>query len=188
MLCYRILKKSCVHYTITQLIYNIMKKAFEPIADANSKILILGTMPGEKSLLLQEYYGNKGNQFWRLLFNVFNVEPINDYFDKIKFLRDQHIALWDVLQYCEREGSLDSNIKNEVANDFDAFYSQYPDIKKVYFSSKNAAAYYDKYVGRKAHLLYDVLPSPSGANATMSFAQKLEVWKDKLEINFSKIL
>jgi len=159
-----------------------MKKAFEPIVYPDSKILILGTMPGEKSLLLQEYYGNKGNQFWRLLFSVFNLEPKTDYFDKIKFLKDNNIALWDVLQYCEREGSLDSNIKNEVANDFETFHSQYPLITKVFFSSKNAAAYYNKYVGIREGLEYSVLPSPSGANATMSFAQKLEIWKQKLSI------
>jgi len=157
-----------------------MKKAFEPIVSPDSKILILGTMPGEKSLLLQEYYGNKGNQFWRLLFSVYNFEPETNYLDKIKFLKEKNIALWDVLQYCEREGSLDSNIKNEVANDFKSFYSKYPLINKVFFSSKNAAAYYNKYVGCREDIEYNVLPSPSGANATMSFAQKLEVWKEKL--------
>lgn len=157
-----------------------MKKAFDPVVSKKSKILLLGTMPGERSLLLQEYYGNKGNQFWRLLFTVFNKEPEPDYAQKIKFLDDHDIALWDMLQYCEREGSLDSKIKNEVANNFSDFYKKYSGIKKVFFTSKNAAAYYDKYVGRKPHLIYSVLPSPSGANATMTFSQKLEVWKSKI--------
>jgi len=159
-----------------------MKKAFDAIVTSSSKILILGTMPGEKSLLLQEYYGNKGNQFWRLLFAVYNTAPKTDYNDKIQFLYEHNIALWDVLQYCEREGSLDSRIKNEVANNFESFYAEYPGIKKVFFSSKNAAAYYDKYVGRKASIEYNILPSPSGANATMSFMQKLEIWREKLAI------
>ena len=154
-----------------------MKKAFLPIVYPDSKILVLGTMPGEKSLQLQEYYGNRGNQFWRLLFTIFNKDLTHDYNEKINLLHDNKIALWDVLQYCEREGSLDSNIKNEVANDFDDFYKQYPSINKVFFSSKNAAAYYDKYVGRKNHIEYTILPSPSGANATMPFAKKLEIWR-----------
>jgi hypoxanthine-DNA glycosylase len=157
-----------------------MKKAFEPIVDVNSEILVLGTMPGEKSLELQEYYGNRGNQFWRLLFSVFGAEPTNVYDEKVSFLKEHQIALWDVLQYCEREGSLDSKIKNEVANNFDEFYKNFPNIRSVYFSSKNASAYYDKYVGRKEGIQYDILPSPSGANATMSFSQKLEIWKQKL--------
>lgn len=153
-----------------------MKKAFTPIADACCTVLILGTMPGEKSLEVQEYYGNRGNQFWRLLFTIFGKEISHDYNDKLILLAENHIALWDVLQYCEREGSLDSNIKNEVPNDFKKFYAEHPGISKVFFSSKNAAAYYDKYIGKKAHLSYTTLPSPSGANASMSFSQKLEIW------------
>jgi len=157
-----------------------MKKAFEPIADKNSTVLILGTMPGEKSLNLQEYYGNRGNQFWRIMFSILNVALSHDYSQKVMLLQQNNIALWDVLAYCEREGSLDSNIKNEVANDFDAFYKKYPKIKHVFFSSKNAAAYYDRYVGKRPGLTYNVLPSPSGANASMRFEQKLEIWNDLL--------
>lgn len=157
-----------------------MKKAFKPIVDARSTLLILGTMPGEKSLVLQEYYGNRGNQFWKLLFTIFGKELSHNYTDKLLLLKDNHIALWDVLAYCEREGSLDSNIKNETANDFDLFFSSYPNIKKVFFSSKNAAAYYDKYVGRREGFEYKTLPSPSGANASMRFDQKLVLWQESL--------
>lgn len=157
-----------------------MKKAFPPIIDKNSTILILGTMPGEKSLELQQYYGNKGNQFWKILFTIFGREFTHDYTDKKKLLSDHGIALWDVLQFCEREGSLDSSIKNEVPNDFGAFYKKHPQVRHVFFSSKNAAAYYDKYVGRKKDIFYETLPSPSGANASMPFAQKLEIWRSKI--------
>lgn len=154
-----------------------MKKAFPPLVNSNSELLILGTMPGEKSLELQEYYGNKGNSFWKLLFTIFEKPLSKDYNDKKELLLENKIALWDVLAFCERSGSLDSNIKNEVPNDFDQFFEKYPKIKRVFFSSKNASNYYDKYVGRKSNLHYTVLPSPSGANASKSFAQKLEEWK-----------
>ncbi len=137
-------------------------------------------MPGEKSLELQEYYGNRGNQFWRIMFSIFEVELTHDYNEKVNLLQQNGIALWDVLAYCEREGSLDSNIKNEVANDFAAFYKKHPQIKHVCFSSKNAAAYYNRYVGRREGLNYSVLPSPSGANATMGLIQKREIWTDLL--------
>lgn len=154
-----------------------MKKAFAPIVNPDSKILILGTMPGEKSLELQEYYGNRGNSFWKLLFTLFDQEVTHDYTIKKALLKTQHIALWDVLEFCERTGSLDSNIKNEITNDFKSFYEHYPQIEHVFFSSKNAAKYYDKYVGRRSGIQYTTLPSPSGANASKSFLQKLEEWK-----------
>lgn len=157
-----------------------MKKAFEPVIDDNSKILILGTMPGEKSLELQQYYGNRGNHFWKIIFEMFNLPFSTDYIERIRLLKEKGIALWDVLQYCDREGSLDSNIKNELPNNFEVFYTEYPNIKAVLFSSKNAMKYYDRYVGRKPYIKYYVLPSPSGANATKSFIQKLEEWKDKI--------
>lgn len=157
-----------------------MKKAFEPIIFPDSEILILGTMPGEKSLEVQQYYGNRGNQFWKLLFTILE-EPFSlNYNARIALLKKYKIALWDVLQYCEREGSLDSNIKNEQFNDFSTFYKKNSQIKYVFFSSKKASAYYDKYKGREGVLSYDVLPSPSGANATKTFAEKLEIWEEKM--------
>lgn len=157
-----------------------MKKAFSPFVYNDSRILILGTMPGEKSLELGEYYGNKGNQFWRLIFSVFNRPIEQEYSKKINLLKEYNIAIWDVLEYCEREGSLDSNIRNEKANDFDLFYLEYPKIKHVLFSSKNAEKYYIKYIGKRPGLNYDILPSPSGANATKTFEQKLQEWKKKI--------
>lgn len=157
-----------------------MKKAFPPFINDKSKILILGTMPGEKSLELQEYYGNRGNQFWKLLFTMFGRELSHDYQEKKQLLLEHNIAVWDVLEHCERHGSLDSNIKNEKPNDFISFYKRYPNIKHVFFSSKNAATYYDKYVGKRGDIQYETLPSPSGANAAMPFSQKLEIWREKI--------
>jgi hypoxanthine-DNA glycosylase len=157
-----------------------MKKAFSPVVNNDSKIIILGTMPGEKSLELQQYYGNRGNHFWKILFEILGEDFSREYIDRIGLVHKYKIALWDVLQFCEREGSLDSNIKNEIPNDFEAFYKKYPQIRYVFFSSKNAAAYYDKYVGRKDGIIYEVLPSPSGANASMRYNEKVLAWKDKI--------
>ena len=157
-----------------------MKKAFPPVIYPDSKLLILGTMPGEKSLQLQQYYGNRGNQFWKLLFTMFGVPFTESYEARILLLQQKGIAVWDVLKHCERQGSLDSAIKNEEPNDFAAFYKKHPQISHIFFSSKNAERYYDKYVGKKPGLHYDVLPSPSGANASKSFAEKLAVWEQKI--------
>ena len=90
--------------------------------------------------------------------------------------------MWDVLAYCEREGSLDSKIKNETPNDFKLFYSKNPNIKHVVFSSKAAEMYYRKYEFHNPAVIYHILPSPSGANANKTFLQKLEMWQKLADI------
>ena len=81
-----------------------------------------------------------------------------NYNKRLSLLKEHNIALWDVLEFCEREGSLDSNIKNEKPNNFNILYAKYPDIKNVFFSSKNAEAYYKKYVGKKDSIVYAYQP------------------------------
>jgi hypoxanthine-DNA glycosylase len=154
-----------------------IKTAFKPIVDENSKVLILGTMPGESSIRLQQYYGHAGNQFWKIMFGVFNESLRNDYNNKKQLLLTNKIALWDVLSHCEGKGSLDANIKNEVPNDFATFYSSYPNIKHVFLTSKKAEEFYDKYIGKKPGRSYYLLPSPSRANTWKTFEQKTEEWK-----------
>jgi len=75
-----------------------MKTVFEPIADVSSQILILGTMPGVRSLQLQQYYGHAGNHFWKIMFSILERPFSTDYSERIKLLSDHKIALWDVLQ------------------------------------------------------------------------------------------
>jgi TDG/mug DNA glycosylase family protein len=154
-----------------------MKEAMPPIVDDQTAILILGSMPGEKSLSHQQYYANRGNHFWKLMFSVFGMEFTFDYSARLQLLKEQRIGLWDVLAYCEREGSLDSNIKNEAANDFGLFIAKHPTIRHIVFSSKAAEKYYFKYSKSFDGITYHVLPSPSGANAGKTFAEKLEVWQ-----------
>jgi len=155
----------------------MVKTAFPPITDANSKILLLGTMPGEQSLKHQEYYAHKGNQFWKIIFTLFNQPFTYDYEVRKQLLLKQNIALWDVLQYCERLGSADTNIKNEVPNDFEGFYAQHPSVKYVFFTSGKAQEFYDTYVGKKQDINYTNLPSPSSANTWKTFDEKVTEWK-----------
>ena len=137
-------------------------------------------MPSETSILKHEYYGHPKNQFWKILFSLFEIPFSNDYEVK-KFLLTQHqIALWDVLLHCEGTGSLDSQIKNEVANDFLSFYKKYPNIKSVYFTSLAAGKFYKKYVGYSPERTYFRLPSPSPAHAAQSFAEKIKAWQQLL--------
>lgn len=157
-----------------------VKTAFPPVVDENCHILLLGTMPGDRSLRLQQYYGHSGNHFWKLVYRLFNQVPDPDYTARKQFLLNHRIALWDVLASCTCEGSLDSNIKNEVVNDFSIFYSKYPAIKHVFFDSKKAEQLYLRHVGKSEDKVYHLLPSPSGANASKTFEQKLHQWKEIL--------
>lgn len=156
---------------------NMRKIAFGPIANERSRILILGTMPSEESLRKQERYGHKSNQFWKIIFTLFEKSLPENYEEKINLLVENHIAIWDVLHSCEGSGSLDSNIKNEKANDFKKFFKEYPQIRHIFFTSKKAEEFYRKYVGFDENKIYITLPSPSSANARMTLAEKIEKWK-----------
>lgn len=157
-----------------------LKIAFPPIVDQNCKVLLLGTMPGERSLQLQQYYGHAGNHFWRLIFSLFEMPLAQEYPDRVSLLLKNNIALWDVLSSCTGKGSLDSQIRNASLNDFPAFYERYPAVKTVFFDSRKAEEFYRKSVGFSEDKTYFLLPSPSRANAGKTFEQKLEAWKKVL--------
>ncbi|MBI3239943.1 MAG: DNA-deoxyinosine glycosylase [Flavobacteriia bacterium] len=159
-----------------------MKTAFAPIIDSESKILILGTMPGIRSLELQQYYGHTGNHFWKILFSLFDEPFTKDYEKRIDLLHRKHIALWDVLSHCEGEGSADTAIRNEVANDFKTFYTTHPHIQHVFWSCRHAEKFYKKHVGMDPSKNYTLLPSPSGAYASMPLEKKIEKWSVMLEL------
>lgn len=162
-----------------------MIKSFEPIIDHNAKLLILGSMPGAESLRQQRYYAYKRNQFWKIIYEVFEKELTESYPERKNFLHKHCIGLWDVLKSCDREGSLDSNIKNEQVNDFHSFFSRYPNIRSVVFNGSKAESSFKRHVGFEliSNLQYFKLPSTSPAN-TMAYKHKVEKWqiiKDLIE-------
>lgn len=158
------------------------KIAFDPIVDESSRVLLLGTMPSEESLRKQEYYGHRNNQFWKILFSLYNEPLTSDYRERVALLHRNGIALWDVLQSCEGEGSADSGIRNEEANDFSDLFKKYPRIKYIFFTSKKAESFYKKYVGFDQRFQFSVLPSPSPAYASVSFERKLHCWRNILSV------
>jgi hypoxanthine-DNA glycosylase len=83
--------------------------SFPPIVSEKSKVLILGTMPGDRSLKLNQYYGHNGNNFWKIIFTICEEPFSPDYEKRKNVLLNNNLALWDVLQACEREGSSDSS-------------------------------------------------------------------------------
>lgn len=151
--------------------------SFLPIVDERSRILILGSMPGVESLRLQQYYANPRNQFWKLIYEIFAFEPSVTYEERISFLKSKQIGLWDVIKNCYREGSLDSAIRGESANDFRTLFEAYPDIKIVLFNGGKAYETYKKWIGFEAipNLKFGKLTSSSPAN-TKKYEEKLKEW------------
>lgn len=154
-------------------------KSFAPVADEHSKILILGSMPGKKSLEMQQYYAYPQNRFWKLVAYLLKSAAPVDYAEKIALLKRSNIALWDVLAYCEREGSLDSDIKNEVPNDIAGLLQVYPQIKAVFCNGGKAGTAFKKYFAQKLpkDLPVYYLHSTSPANARMRLEDLAEEWQ-----------
>lgn len=151
--------------------------SFLPIIDARSRILILGSMPGVESLRLQQYYANPRNQFWKILYELFNTQASQNYAEKVSFIMSKQIAVWDVIGTCYREGSLDSKIREEKVNDFSALFKTYPAIKTVLFNGGKAHETYNKWIGFDAipNLTFHKLTSSSPAN-TKKYEEKLREW------------
>lgn len=154
--------------------------SFPPIVNQQSKTLILGTMPGATSLEKYEYYGYTHNQFWKIMYTLFHELPVSENFeDKVTLLHNNNIALWDVLQGCERQGSLDSKIKNHVENDIPALLKKYPNISKIIFNGKESHRYFNRAFGVIEGLDYYTMPSTSPAY-TIKFDNKLKLWREAL--------
>lgn len=159
------------------MINNTRISSFPPIINQNSRILILGSVPGIKSLQMQQYYAHPQNKFWKILFQIFNEENLPDYQSKIDFLHKNQIALWDVIDTCERRGSLDSEIRNEEANSIAELLENHPSIQAIFCNGQKSHQNLRKILGKDFPLPIFVLPSTSPANAGIPYHQKLENWK-----------
>lgn len=149
--------------------------SFPPVVSPTSEILILGSVPGVRSLTAQEYYAHPQNHFWKIVFHLFGGEFTLNYAQKIDFLTDNKIALWDVIETCERKGSLDTEIRNEESNDIPALLNEFPNIKAVFCNGQKAHKNLLKMVGKDYDLPIFVLPSTSPLH-TIGFEKKLEAW------------
>ena len=155
-------------------------RSFKPIADADAEILILGSMPGRASLAAREYYAHPRNAFWRIAAELLKFDQDSPYAKRVQALKAARIALWDVLQSCTREGSLDARIENGVANDFRTFFRTHRRIRRVFFNGAKAESTFKRHVLPEidgSALSFRRLPSTSPANASMSPARKLRAWR-----------
>jgi hypoxanthine-DNA glycosylase len=155
--------------------------SFPPIINENSKILILGSIPGIRSLEMQQYYAHPQNKFWKIICEIFNEEFTTNYQQRIEILEKHHIALWDVIDTCERKGSLDSEIRNEEANKIEELLRNFPNIKAIFCNGQKSHKNLQKILGKKFRLPIIVLPSTSPAYAGLSYFDKLKLWYIILE-------
>lgn len=159
--------------------------SFPPVAADDAQVLILGSMPGVKSLEAEEYYAHPRNAFWPVMATLFNAQGFENYQEKTTLLLANRIALWDVLQHCIRPGSLDSAIKDDtiVTNDFENFLNMHQQISHVFFNGGKAETEFLKRVRPvlpqdiQERLSLSRLPSTSPAMASLTLAQKCAAWQ-----------
>ncbi len=157
-----------------------LKTSFDPISNLDTIVLILGTMPGDKSLELGEYYGHSRNRFWKIISKITgNPLPLT-YEDKKKLLIKSKIGVWDVAHKANRKGSLDSAIENEQPNDLEGFISRHKNLKVIGFNGIKSKELFEKYFDKKSDLKYISLPSTSPANTGIDFDNICKLWRQIL--------
>nr|WP_315238587.1 DNA-deoxyinosine glycosylase [uncultured Albidiferax sp.] len=154
-----------------------------PLVSADTRLLVLGSFPGAASLAAQQYYGHPQNQFWRILQAIYvsNAYSISDrsYENRSNWMLAHGVGLWDVYASCERQGSLDSQIRHAEVNDFAALRQRCPQLRAV---AHNGAESF-RHTGKLEDLGLPTvrLPSTSPAYASWSFERKLAAWRDVFE-------
>ena len=153
------------------------KRCFDPVIDSKTRMLILGSLPGDQSLLLEQYYGNRQNKFWLLISQVIGVDLVaRDYRARLQTLLDHGIGLWDVVAQAQRAGSLDSGIRERHDNDLLGLLAHYPNVTALAFNGGAAARVGMKVLGGLA-APYRIVQLPSTSPAyTLAYAEKLLAW------------
>lgn len=155
--------------------------SFPPVLPERPKVLILGSMPSKISMEKQQYYGNPRNHFWPIMFRLFNEVESKNYEDKIVFVKKHHIALWDSIGACYRDGSLDANIKEEEPNDIPGLLKEYPSITLIACNGTKSYQTFNKNfdLEDRRNIVVAKLPStsPIPGRYTKSFEEKVEAWQ-----------
>ena len=162
-------------------------RGLPPIEAATTRILILGSMPGQESLNQQKYYAHPRNAFWFIMAGLLKFESTLSYPKRQKMLTENRVSLWDVLENCVRPGSLDGDIvtTSEVANNLDDFYRRHPELQAIAFNGRKARHSFTRHFLRHdkkrwQNLTLIDLPSTSPAHAALRPAEKLKLWQENL--------
>ncbi len=162
-----------------------MLVCFQPVIDHNTKIIIVGSMPGKDSLAKNQYYAHKRNAFWLIMAELFGENANFSYTERLNQLLINKVGLWDAIHTCQRKTSLDSDIVEHsiTANNFKALLQNHPSVTTLCFNGLKSEQVFKRYVVPTLstdHLQLVRLPSTSPANATMTFEQKLSAWREVL--------
>ncbi|TWT46515.1 DNA-deoxyinosine glycosylase [Botrimarina hoheduenensis] len=163
-------------------------RSFPPIEGPRARVLLLGSMPGVRSLAAGEYYAHPRNAFWPIMGALFGADPKRSYAQRCAVLRRAGVAVWDVLQECQRDGSLDAAITrgSEQANNLAALFDRQPTLTTVGFNGGKAEEAFHRTVlstlpvETVERLTLVRLPSTSPAHASLSYDEKLAVWRAAL--------
>lgn len=153
---------------------------FAPIAREDARVLILGSLPGRRSIKDAEYYAHPQNAFWPIMRELFSIE--GDYERRCEQLRRNGIAVWDVLARSVRPGSMDADIRtnSSEANDFPGFFRTHREVQLVCFNGQKAAQLFERLVDMgqpDSKPRFMTMPSTSPAYASVSFEEKREIWR-----------
>ena len=158
---------------------------FNYIANSHSEILILGSMPGQRSLDENEYYAHPRNAFWGIMSSLCGFNAALPYQERCALLLENKIALWDVMQHCTRKGSLDSAIieNSIIVNDFKKFLYEQPNIQTIFFNGQKAQKSFKRHVQPEIYseLTLMLLPSTSPAHASMDKNEKMTIWTQAIK-------
>ncbi|MDO6452753.1 DNA-deoxyinosine glycosylase [Neptunomonas phycophila] len=156
-------------------------QSFDAAIGDDPHLLILGSIPGVKSLQEHAYYAHPRNAFWPIMTHLYQLDSHAPYQEKLSQLNAAGVALWDVAQECVRPGSLDSNIKQNsvIANPIQALLTQYPSINAIAFNGQAAAKLFKRHHSALLEnelFQFYTLPSTSPAHASLNFEAKLKAW------------
>jgi hypoxanthine-DNA glycosylase len=151
-------------------------RSFKPFADRRARVLILGSMPGPEALRKKQFYGFDGNHFWHIIPRLFGVARPPAYGERLRLIKKNRIALWDVLHSCVRPTAMDSDIRKAKPNKIPQLLKKYPNIKAIFINGQTAYKIFQKSFDGQIDRPVYYLPSTSPAHATMKFEEKVKKW------------
>lgn len=151
-----------------------------PAVSNQTRLLVLGSFPGATSLARQQYYAHPQNAFWKILQAIWPSSPdeirADSYENRINWMLGKGIGLWDVYASCEREGSLDSAIRQPQVNDLAELQRRCPQLRLI--AHNGGESFRHARHSRTLGLPVVRLPSTSPAHASWSFERKLQAWRE----------